>query len=29
MARNFKINRPAISKHIRILAESGLVEVRQ
>jgi DNA-binding transcriptional ArsR family regulator len=29
VAENFDISRPAISKHIRILVECGLVEVRQ
>jgi DNA-binding transcriptional ArsR family regulator len=29
VAENFKISRPAISRHIRILSECGLVEVRQ
>jgi DNA-binding transcriptional ArsR family regulator len=29
VAANFKISRPAISKHIRILTECGLVRIRQ
>ncbi|MBI3511464.1 MAG: winged helix-turn-helix transcriptional regulator [Bacteroidetes bacterium] len=29
VADNFKISRPAISKHIRILTECGLIVVRQ
>ena len=29
VADNFRISRPAISKHIKILAECGLVVVRQ
>ena len=29
VADQFKISRPAISKHIKILAECGLVKVRQ
>jgi len=29
VAENFKISRPAISKHIRILTECGLIEIRQ
>jgi DNA-binding transcriptional ArsR family regulator len=29
VAENFKISRPAISKHIRILSECGLVVVHQ
>lgn len=29
VAENFDISRPAISKHIRILAECGLIIVRQ
>ena len=29
IAENFKISRPAISKHIKILAECGLISVRQ
>lgn len=29
VAENFKISRPAISKHIRVLSESGLVTIRQ
>ena len=29
IARHFSISRPAISKHIRILAESGLVVIRK
>jgi DNA-binding transcriptional ArsR family regulator len=29
VAENFKISRPAISKHIKILTECGLVTIRQ
>jgi len=29
VAENFNISRPAISKHIRILSECGLIAVRQ
>lgn len=29
VARHFSISRPAVSKHIKILAECGLVTVRQ
>jgi len=29
VAENFDISRPAISKHIRILAECGLIIIRQ
>ncbi|MBI5727935.1 MAG: winged helix-turn-helix transcriptional regulator [Ignavibacteriales bacterium] len=29
IAENFKISRPAISKHIKILRECGLVEIKQ
>src|SRR5262245_32120119 len=29
LARGFKISRPAVFKHARILREAGLVEVRQ
>jgi DNA-binding transcriptional ArsR family regulator len=29
VAENFKISRPAISRHIKILAECGLVEIRR
>ncbi|MEP6596442.1 MAG: metalloregulator ArsR/SmtB family transcription factor [Ginsengibacter sp.] len=29
VAENFKISRPAISKHIKILAECGLIVVKQ
>src|SRR3954466_4222523 len=29
VAENFKISRPAISKHIRILTECGLINIRQ
>jgi len=29
VAENFKVSRPAISKHIRILAECGLITVTQ
>ena len=29
VAENFDVSRPAISKHIRILNECGLVEIRQ
>jgi DNA-binding transcriptional ArsR family regulator len=29
VAENFKVSRPAISKHIRILTECGLIEIRQ
>jgi DNA-binding transcriptional ArsR family regulator len=29
IAENFNISRPAISKHIRILSECGLVTIRQ
>jgi DNA-binding transcriptional ArsR family regulator len=29
IAENFKISRPAISKHIKILAECGLVDIQQ
>jgi DNA-binding transcriptional ArsR family regulator len=29
VARNFSISRPAISKHMKILAECGLVEIRR
>lgn len=29
VARNFKMSRPAVSKHIRILAECGVVTIRQ
>jgi|SRR3954471_19787525 DNA-binding transcriptional ArsR family regulator len=29
VAENFDISRPAISKHIRILSECGLIDIRQ
>lgn len=29
IAENFEISRPAISKHIKILAECGLIQLRQ
>lgn len=29
IAENFKISRPAVSKHIKILSECGLVEIKQ
>ncbi|KAF2519321.1 winged helix-turn-helix transcriptional regulator [Flavobacterium salilacus subsp. salilacus] len=29
VADNFKISRPAVSKHIKILAECGLVTIKQ
>jgi DNA-binding transcriptional ArsR family regulator len=29
VAENFKISRPAISRHIKILCECGLVEIQQ
>lgn len=29
IAENFSISRPAVSKHIKILAECGLVHIRQ
>jgi DNA-binding transcriptional ArsR family regulator len=29
VAENFNVSRPAISKHIKILAECGLIEIRQ
>jgi len=29
VAENFKISRPAISRHIKILTECGLVEIQQ
>ncbi|MFN8395593.1 MAG: metalloregulator ArsR/SmtB family transcription factor [Bacteroidia bacterium] len=29
VAENFRVSRPAISKHIKILSECGLVRVRQ
>ena len=29
VAENFDISRPAISKHVKILAECGLIEVKQ
>jgi DNA-binding transcriptional ArsR family regulator len=29
VAKHFSISRPAVSKHIKILAESGLVKVHQ
>ncbi|MND55593.1 Transcriptional repressor SdpR [compost metagenome] len=29
IVENFKVSRPAISKHIKILAECGLVEIKQ
>lgn len=29
VAKNFKMSRPAVSKHIRILAECGMVSIRQ
>jgi len=29
VAENFKISRPAISRHIKILEECGLVEIQQ
>jgi DNA-binding transcriptional ArsR family regulator len=29
VAENFNISRPAISKHIKILTECGLIEIRQ
>lgn len=29
VAENFDVSRPAISKHIRILMECGLIEIRQ
>jgi len=29
VAENFKISRPAISRHMRILAECGMVKIRR
>ncbi len=29
VAENFKISRPAVSRHIKILAECGLVDIRR
>lgn len=29
VAKNFKVSRPAISKHIKILVECGVVKIRQ
>ena len=29
IAENFEVSRPAISKHIKILEECGLIEIRQ
>ena len=29
IAQNFKISRPAVSRHVRILSECGLVKIRQ
>ena len=29
IAENFKVSRPAISQHIKILTECGLIEIRQ
>ena len=29
LAGNFNISRPAISKHVKVLSECGLVEIRQ
>jgi DNA-binding transcriptional ArsR family regulator len=29
VAENFKISRPAISKHIKILTECGLIDIKQ
>lgn len=29
VAENFRISRPAISKHVKILEECGLVEIKQ
>jgi len=29
VAENFKVSRPAISKHIKILTQCGLIEIRQ
>lgn len=29
MAERFKISRPAVSKHVRILRESGLIEIKK
>ena len=29
VAENFNVSRPAISKHVKILKECGLVEIRQ
>jgi len=29
VAENYKISRPAISKHIKVLTECGLIEVKQ
>ena len=29
VSENFEISRPAVSKHIKILAECGLIEIRQ
>lgn len=29
VAENFEISRPAISKHLKILSESGLIEINQ
>jgi DNA-binding transcriptional ArsR family regulator len=28
IAKNFKISRPAISKHVKILAECGVIKIR-
>jgi DNA-binding transcriptional ArsR family regulator len=29
LAKNFKISRPAVSKHIKILRECGVIKIRQ
>lgn len=29
VAENFKISRPAVSKHVKVLTECGLVEIKQ
>jgi DNA-binding transcriptional ArsR family regulator len=29
VAKNFKISRPAVSKHVKILVECGVVNIRQ
>ena len=29
VAENFKVSRPAISKHVKVLTECGLIEIKQ